>query len=97
MIRTNLRNVRLHAKKHEAFNCNGTLVGDWTFNKPMTGKMKDRENIKTLDRMFHNGEDTFVIKSYETPVAAWNKSNGWWINPEEYSVTTSRHMSSLGL
>lgn len=97
MIRTNLRNVHNHAAKHEAFNCNNTLTGDWTLNYPLTGAIRDRENIKALDRMFHDGEDTFVIKSYDTPIAAWNKSNGWWINPEKYSVTTSRHMSSLGL
>lgn len=66
-------------------------------SKPMTGMMRERENIKGLDSMFLGGDDTFVIKSYATPVAAWNSRFGWWINPEKYSVTTSRHMSSLGL
>lgn len=97
MKKVTLKNVNVFAAQHMPFDCNGTLKGDWTFRKPMTGKMNDPEQIKILDSWFHCGDDTFVIKSYETPIAAWNKTNGWWINPAGYTNTTKRHKSALNL
>lgn len=97
MKKITLKNVNVFAAKHEAFNCNNTLRGDWTKRKPMTGKMNDSEQIKILDSFFHGGDDTFVIKSYETPIAAWNKTNGWWISGVGYTNTTKRHLRALNL
>lgn len=95
MIKCNLKTVRNHVAKHESFKCNETLKGDWSMRKPMTGKMRDIDNIKSLDSMFHCGDDTFVIKSYETPIAAWNQTNGWWLSNEGHSQITKRHMSAI--
>ena len=94
--KVNLKTVRNAVSKRKAFNCNGTLTGDWTFRKPLTGKMSP-DSIKEFDGMFLNNDDTFIIKSYDTPIAAWNKTYGWWIGKEGHSVTTKRHISALGL
>ena len=97
MKKATLKNVNVFAAQHVPFDCNGTLKGDWTFNKPMTGKMNDSEQIKILDSWFDCGDDTFVIKSYDTPIAAWNKTNGWWVNPAGYTQTTKRHKTALNI
>lgn len=97
MKKVTLKNVNVFAAQHVPFDCNGTLKGDWTFNKPMTGKMTDSNDIKILDSWFHCGDDTFVIKSYETPIAAWNKTNGWWVGHEGFSQSTKRHKTALNI
>ena len=38
----------------------------------------------------------YVVFSYGTPIA-WFKSGEWFIPPVTYSVTTSKHQSSLGI
>lgn len=97
MKKVTLKNVNVFAAKREAFDCNGTLKGDWAHYAPLTGKMNDIEDIKSFDSMFHNVDDTFVIKSYETPIAAWNSRDGWWLGKSGYTQTTKRHIRALNI
>lgn len=93
-VKVNLKTVRNAVSKRKAFNCNGTLTGDWAFRKPLTGRMHP-DSVKEFDGMFLNNDETFIIKSYDTPIAAWNKTYGWWISADKHSVTTSRHQSAI--
>lgn len=95
-VKVNLKTVRNAVKNLQDFRCNSTLTGDWVNRKPMTGRMSP-EMVREMDGMFLKGNEFFVVKSYETPIAVYNPAIGWWISKEGYSVTTKRHISALGL
>lgn len=92
MIRCNLKTVRQFAKNREEFDCNGTLTGRWE-HRPSFGRLN--ESIELANHL--NGScKNFVIYSYNTPIAVYNHQ-GWWKNPNKYSVTTSRHQGAIGV
>ena len=35
--------------------------------------------------------ESYVVFSYETPIAIWNRQNGWWTTDRYFSRTTSTH------
>lgn len=41
----------------------------------------------------HLGDDTMVLFSYQTPVAAWVSGRGWIRTDTKYSKTTSKHIN----
>lgn len=94
MIKCNLKTVRNHAAKQEDFDCNGTLTGKWTDGRVYWGQLKDSID---LANHLYGGGNTYVIYSYETPIAVYKPLKGWWVNPNKYSVTTSRHQSAIGI
>lgn len=95
MIRCNLKTVRNHVAKREEFRCNETLIGKKE-NDPGFGWAKKTMGGVSLANHLLDSRDNFVIYSYDTPIAVFN-NKGWWKNPDKYSVTTSRHMGSLGI
>lgn len=95
MKRVTLKTVHTAAKNLEPFKCNETLIGEWKKSPGLTGIMNNPEDIKSYDSWFKTGYDVFVIKSYDTPIMAWNKSYGWWVSSNGYTQTTKRHLSSL--
>lgn len=97
MTKCTLKNVNVFAAKHEAFDCNGTLEGKWMHHAPLAGMMSDSDQIKAFDSMFHDMDDVYVIRSYNTPIAAWNNRDGWWVSKEGYTTTTKRHFRALNI
>lgn len=92
MIKCNLKTVRAHAINRNEFNCNGTLAGKWEHH-PSFGRLN--ESVELANHLLGSCNN-FVIYSYNTPIAVYNLK-GWWKNPNKYSVTTSRHMSAIGV
>lgn len=41
------------------------------------------------------GDATYVVYSYDTPIAWWSEANGWTVPDQRYSVTTSRHQTKV--
>lgn len=49
-----------------------------------------------VDALKKRDDITFVIYSYDTPLAVWSEGMGAWIMPElRYSVTTSKQQSLI--
>lgn len=88
-----LRNVRDQVANRHAFNCNKTLKGVHSF-LVKTGAASAEVRQEIQDHIL-GIDDNYIIYSYETPIAVHNVVNGWWINDEKYSVTTSRHMGAI--
>jgi hypothetical protein len=51
--------------------------------------------IKSLGRNVHelHLQNAIILFSYETPVAGWFESTGYWKTTEHYSKTTSKHIN----
>lgn len=73
--------VIIAIKNQQPFrSCSGTMSGEW-----LCGGALDPE---------HSGACRYVVYSYSTWIGASEKGQ-WELNPNRYSVTTSRHQSYL--
>lgn len=53
---------------------------------PTYGIMTDDDRVR-----FELDKPTYVVWSYDTPIAWWSRHGGWYVTEEKYSTTTSRH------
>jgi hypothetical protein len=79
-------------KLKQDFSCNGTLTGYECAGAPYTGRLPERfvSEIEAAS-MSH---DFYVVMSYATPIA-WFANGEWTVPDVKYSVTTSRHQSTV--
>ena len=80
---------RFIASRSEFTNNNGTFAGRPTDGYYITmGRLSD----DTM-RLYMLADPSYVVSSYETPIAWWSEDQGWCIPPDSYSVTTRQHQS----
>lgn len=72
----------------------GNFSGMWG-GKGTTGRLPERWRSKFLAAISATG--TYVVLSYDTPIAWWDATTGWVIPDVKYSPTTSRHQSIVRL
>jgi hypothetical protein len=60
----------------------GVSAREWWFGGRLTGDLRTR---------FYNDRPTYVVFSYQTPIAWWSVEHGWTVPDDRYSATTSRH------
>lgn len=90
--RCSLRHVHTLAHMREDFQCNGTLKGVNNPSQLSSGQLPAEWRGVFYSAM--DASDIYVVYSYQTPIAWY--ANGIWTMPDvRYSVTTSRHQSSL--
>lgn len=93
-VRCNLKTVRKPISEKVPFNCNGTLRGEYDYH-PSFGWASNTMAGVSLANHLMGSTKNFVVYSYETPIACYSVNKGWWVNPDKYTVTTSRHMSAI--
>jgi hypothetical protein len=68
--------------------------------KTIATKLANREQFRGNTMTGYQNGETYVIFSYDTPIA-WFYEGGWELDSRKYSVTTSKHQNiikrSLGL
>jgi hypothetical protein len=68
--------------------------------KTIATKLANREQFRGNTMTGYQNGETYVIFSYDTPIA-WFYQGGWELDSRKYSVTTSKHQNiikrSLGL
>lgn len=72
----------------------GNFSGMWG-GKGTTGRLPEPWRSKFLAAISASG--TYVVLSYDTPIAWWDATTGWVIPDVKYSPTTSRHQSIVRL
>lgn len=72
----------------------GNFSGMWG-GKGTTGRLPEPWRSKFLAAISASG--TYVVLSYDTPIAWWDATTGWVIPDVKYSPTTSRHQSNVRL
>lgn len=94
-VRCNLKTVRKPVSEKVPFNCNGTLTGVETNNPTFGWIANSMEGVRLANHLMGSTKN-FVVYSYDTPIAVYNHK-GWWKSNAKHSVTTSRHMSAIGM
>ena len=90
--------IAKHLANREPFRTRGSLKGEtpdaaWLFAFASGYGRLPRDWARTLSARRHL--ITYVVYSYQTPIA-WHDSEAGWIVPDErYSITTSRHQSTV--
>ena len=91
-IRTTTRNANAIARairQGEDFTTSGALKGEACPAFISTGRMPDSDAAK-----LRAAKIDYVVYSYGTPIAY--RANGEWVTPDaKYSVTTSKHQTSI--
>lgn len=100
-IRTTVSGAQAPVRLRADFTTHGALFGGWerpTKYGASTGRLAwspaGKEYAADLDRALAAGP-VFVVYSYGTPIAWFTEADGWTIPDVKYSVTTSRHQSSV--
>jgi len=89
--RHNLRTAHDAIARRVDFKCNGTLEGILGASRGM-GRLPEHWHARFLTAM--DASDRYFVYSYNTPIAWF--ANGQWFVPEvKYSVTTSRHQTTV--
>lgn len=88
-----LRNVAEYVSVRKDFDCNGTLSGR-AGGFPSSGHLP-LQYLKDFSDTI-DAHDFYVVMSYATPIA-WFAMGVWHVPNVRYSVTTARHLGSLGL
>jgi hypothetical protein len=57
-------------------------------------KLRNRENFQGNTMFGYNNGETYVVFSYNTPIA-WFYQGGWELDSRRYSVTTSKHQGLI--
>jgi len=91
--RHNLRTVHHAIETRTDFECNGTLRGIGGAHEGM-GRLPEQYHSRFLAAA--DSDDFYIVYSYATPIA-WFAHGTWFVPKVKYSVTTSRHLSSLRL
>ncbi len=60
----------------------------------IASKLANRQNFRGNSMTGFWNEETYVIFSYDTPIA-WFYKNGWELDSRRYSVTTSKHQGLI--
>jgi len=90
ITRTNLRGAVAQIAARRGFNANGTLTGGY-FNTS-TGRLP-QDRVTGFNRAT-DADDFYAVYSYGTPIA-WYAHGTWTVPAVKYSVTTSRHQSTV--
>lgn len=94
-MRVTNRNARQKIIDQKPFQSNtGNFHGSWGGNGT-TGWLPEPWRSKFLAAISATG--TYVVLSYDTPIAWWDATTGWVIPDVKYSPTTSRHQSNVRL
>lgn len=73
------------------FKYNDSARGIWmTGDLGYVGELNNSERQEVRDHTSQTVE-SFVVFSYETPIAIWNRHNGWWTTDRYFTRTTSTH------
>jgi hypothetical protein len=59
-----------------------------------TGRLTDGDMAAILEAS-NGGLPEYVVFSYSTPIAVAFDNGSVWVNPNKYSVTTSKHQGKL--
>lgn len=97
MIRTTTRNATMIAraiKGMEDFTTSGALEGIANPRWVNSGRMSDSDSTTLCAARDNIGID-YVIYSYATPIAYRTHDGEWTIPGAKYSVTTSKHQSTI--
>lgn len=79
----------------ENFRYSQSATGLWTSDVTV-GELNHKESaqlLKHLNKGLEFNEPSFIVFSYETPIAAWNAKRGWWTTDRYFSRTTCRHQN----
>ena len=94
-MRVTNRNARQKIIDQKPFQSHtGNFSGMWG-GKGTTGRLPEPWRSKFLAAISATG--TYVVLSYDTPIAWWDATTGWVIPDVKYSPTTSRHQSNVRL
>lgn len=96
-IRTTTRNAATiaHAiRQGEDFTTSGALEGIANPRWVNSGRMRDSDSAPLYSARDNIGID-YVIYSYATPIAYRTTDGNWTIPDAKYSVTTSKHQSTI--
>ena len=96
-IRTTTRNASAIARairQGEDFTTSGALKGDANPWRVHSGYMRDADSAAMYSARDNIGID-YVIYSYATPIAYRTTDGNWTIPDAKYSVTTSKHQSTI--
>lgn len=91
--RVTRRDAHEAVAEREPFRYNRSARGEWTDNVTV-GELNRTESgqlLKHLNKGLSVGAQSYVIFSYDTPIAAWNLQNGWWTTDRHFSATTTTH------
>lgn len=72
------------------FRYNRSASGEWTSRVTNFGQLNE-SNARGAKRFLDAADESFVVFSYQTPIAIWNSARGWWITSQTFSRTTSTH------
>lgn len=72
------------------FKYNESAHGEWAETVSVS-KWNSAEEIEQIHAHVAPALESYVIYSYETPIAIWNRHNGWWATDRYLTRTTSTH------
>ena len=96
-IRTTTRNANAIARaleNGEDFTTSGALKGEANPEWIESGRMRPH-NADTMRAAQNVLGIDYVIYSYGTPIAYRTENSGWVVPDAKYSVTTSKHQSTI--
>ena len=73
------------------FKYNESAHGEWTSGSIKTSQWNTDEEKKEIAAHIAPASESFVVYSYETPIAVWTENNGWWTTDRYFTRTTSTH------
>lgn len=82
------------AAKQE-FKYNESAHGTWLTGD--LGYVGELNNDERAEVRAHTSQtiESYVVFSYSTPIAIWNRQNGWWTTERYFSRTTTTHQGFI--
>ena len=73
------------------FKYNESAHGEWTSGTIWTSQWNSDDEKKEIAAHVAPALESYVVYSYDTPIAIWNRHNGWWTTTRYFTRTTSTH------
>ena len=75
------------------FKYNESAHGEWTSDIIWTSQWNTAEEKDQIAEHIASASESYVVYSYQTPIAVWNENNGWWTTDRYFTRTTSTHQT----